>query len=57
MGRLGNSSVRYEIAIFHEGGEEAIAEGHFTHVYVDRKTRRPVSLPDSWRKALEKLAG
>lgn len=54
---LGNSSVRYEVAIFHEGGEEAIAEGHFTHVYVDRKTRRPVSLPESWRKALEKLVG
>ena len=37
MSKLGNSSVRYEIAIFHAGGEEAIAEGFFTHVYVDRE--------------------
>ena len=56
VSKLGNSSVRYEIAIFHAGGEEAIAEGFFTHVYVDRKTRRPKSLPEPWRRALAGLA-
>lgn len=50
---IGNSSVRYELAIFAEGMEEAVAEGRFTHVYVNRETRRPTPLPDGFRKALE----
>jgi len=52
VAHLGTSSVRYELAIFRDGGEAAIAEGFFVHVYVDRKTRRPVPLPDSWRAVL-----
>ena len=51
--RIGTSSVRYEIAIFREGEDTALAEGHFTHVYVDRATRRPTPLPDLWRAELE----
>ena len=51
--RIGTSSVRYEIAIFREGEDTALAEGHFTHVYVDRATRRPKPLPDLWRSELE----
>jgi acyl-CoA thioester hydrolase len=31
---------------------EAVAEGHFVHVYVDRHTRRPRPLPDALREAL-----
>ena len=34
--RLGNSSVQYGIAIFREGEDEALAHGHFVHVFVDR---------------------
>ncbi len=52
----GTSSVRYEIAIFREGGETAIAQGHFVHVYVDRATRRPVALPDALKAALKAIA-
>ena len=52
--RIGTSSVRYEIAIFREGEDTALAEGHFTHVYVDRATRRPKPLPDLWRAELER---
>ncbi len=52
---LGNSSVRYEVGIFKEGREEAIAEGFFVHVYVDRATRRPTPLPDALRKVLTAL--
>lgn len=55
VARLGNSSVRYELAIFREGAEAPAAEGHFVHVYVDRKTRRPVPLPEALRKALTRL--
>lgn len=56
VARLGNSSVRYEIALFREGGDEAVAEGHFVHVYVDRETRRPVPLPAALREALSRIA-
>ena len=34
VGKLGNSSVRYELGIFREGGDEVTAEGHFVHVFV-----------------------
>lgn len=57
VAHLGNSSVRYEIALFGEGRERAAAQGHFVHVYVDRETRRPLPLPEPWRKALATLAG
>ena len=52
VARIGSSSVRYEIAIFAEGSETAIAEGFFIHVYVDRETRRPKALSEDWRTAL-----
>ncbi|MEO1243488.1 MAG: thioesterase family protein [Pseudomonadota bacterium] len=55
VARIGNSSVRYELAIFKTGCDTPAAEGHFVHVYVDRGTRRPVSLPNKLRTALEKL--
>jgi len=55
VARLGNSSVRYEIAIFRKGEDDAAAEGHFVHVYVDRETRRPQPLPEAFRSALETL--
>ncbi|MDZ7629197.1 MAG: thioesterase family protein [Parvularculaceae bacterium] len=56
VAKIGNSSVRYELAIFRAGDDTPAAEGHFTHVYVDRATRRPVALPAPFRQALEKVA-
>ena len=56
VARIGNSSVRYEIAIFKAGEDKPAAQGHFVHVYVDRATRKPVTLPDALRKALERIA-
>ncbi len=37
LGRLGTSSVRYELAVFRGDADEAAAEGHFVHVHVDRQ--------------------
>jgi acyl-CoA thioester hydrolase len=54
--RLGTSSVRYEVGLFKEGEDQPAAQGHFVHVYVDRLTRRPVSLPADLRAALEPLS-
>jgi acyl-CoA thioester hydrolase len=53
---LGNSSVRYRLAVFSNDDNDAAAQGHFVHVYVDRATNRPVPLPDALRKALERIA-
>ena len=55
VNRLGNSSVEYGLAIFRDGDEQAAAEGFFTHVFVDRQSRRPTPIPDSLRAALENL--
>ena len=55
VGKLGNSSVRYEIAIFKDGEDTAAAAGHFVHVFVDRRTDRPTPVPAAIRAALEKL--
>ena len=56
VGRLGRSSVRYEIALHGEQREEPVAEGHFVHVYVDRATRAPVEIPAALRARMEELA-
>lgn len=53
--RLGNSSVRYEVGLFRNDEDAASAMGHFTHVYVDRKTRRPTPLQAERRAILLQL--
>jgi acyl-CoA thioester hydrolase len=55
VGKLGRSSVRYELAIFRAGQDEVTAEGHFVHVFVDRENRRPLPIPEPLRGALERL--
>lgn len=53
---LGTSSVRYEVGLFASGEALARADGHFVHVYVDRKTMRPTPIPAGTRRALERIA-
>jgi acyl-CoA thioester hydrolase len=55
VARLGSTSVRYEIGLFRNEDVEAAAQGHFVHVYVDRATRRPATLPEALRQALAGL--
>ena len=55
VGHLGNSSVRYEIGLFREGKDEAAAEGHFVHVFVERGVQKAVSIPAAIRAALESI--
>jgi acyl-CoA thioester hydrolase len=55
VGRLGRSSVTYEIGLFRQGVEEPAAEGWFVHVFVDRETRRPAEIPGAVRASLERL--
>lgn len=50
--KIGNSSVRYDLAIFKQGQNEAAAQGHFVHVFVDHQTRKSTSIPEDMRDAL-----
>jgi acyl-CoA thioester hydrolase len=54
VGKIGRSSVRYEIALFSDGN--CAATGRFVHVYVDRTSRRPAEIPQGFRDALERVA-
>ena len=54
IGRIGNSSLRYELAIF-AGTESPAAVGHFTHVFVDAATRKGVPLTDQQKAAIADL--
>ena len=56
VAHLGGRSVRYEIGLFKAGREAPAATGHFVHVFVDRKTMKPVAMPASIRSALERIA-
>lgn len=54
--RLGNSSVTYGVGLFRGNESSASAAGSFTHVYVDRESRRPITLPTALRSELEAIA-
>ena len=53
---LGRSSITYRIGVFAKGSEIAAAEGEFVHVVVDRVTRRPIEIPESWRRKFETIS-
>lgn len=52
VAKLGNSSVRYELALYRNDDERPAAAGHFVHVYVDRESNRSVTIPDAVRSVL-----
>ncbi|POR50907.1 acyl-CoA thioesterase [Bosea psychrotolerans] len=56
VARLGTSSVTYRLGIFRQGGQVVVAQGRFTHVYVERATQKPVPIPAPLRAALEALS-
>jgi acyl-CoA thioester hydrolase len=55
VAHIGSSSVRYEVALFRGDEDDAAAEGHFIHVYVERASRRPTPLPEPLRRLLAPL--
>ena len=52
----GTSSVKYEVGLFAKDAPLTAARGHFVHVYVDKQTRRPQALSESFIKVLEQLS-
>lgn len=55
VGKLGNSSVRYEVGLFAPAEDQPAAEGFFVHVFVDRHSRRPTPITGRLRDALSSL--
>lgn len=55
VAKLGNSSVRYELALFRNDEPLPSAAGHFVHVYVDRRTNQSVPIPRQVREVLASL--
>ena len=55
VNRVGNSSVQYGLAIFKEERDEASAYGTFTHVFVDRKSERPVPISGALKAGLSAI--
>jgi len=52
---LGRSSVRYALGIFKNDEDEAAADGHFVHVFVERRSERPAPIPEPLRAAMLRI--
>lgn len=55
VARLGRTSVTYELGVFGDPEEQIAAYGTWTHVYVDRETRRPTAPPERFREAFTRV--
>lgn len=54
--KLGSSSVVYEVGVFRQNEDAVKVVGGFTHVFVDRDTKRPRGgMAEGIREGLEKL--
>ncbi|MEG1041887.1 MAG: thioesterase family protein [Pseudomonas sp.] len=56
ISHLGNSSARYELALFRNDDQVAAAAAHIVYVYVDRASNTSVRMPEQVRTALARLA-
>lgn len=50
--KIGNSSLSYKLAIFKQGQDQASAQGHFVHVFVNRQSKKSTPIPQQMRDAL-----
>jgi acyl-CoA thioester hydrolase len=55
IGKIGNKSLRYEIALFPQGGDNPAAVGWFVHVFVDPANRQPIALTEAQKAAVADL--
>jgi acyl-CoA thioester hydrolase len=45
VGRMGGSSLTYQLAIFPKGGDALLTTGEVVQVYTDQKTHKPMAIP------------
>lgn len=55
VNRIGNSSVEYGVGLFRNDEDSVSAHGTFTHVFVNRETSKPVTIPDTLRNSLSDI--
>ncbi len=53
VGRLGRTSITYELGLFAASEEEIAAYGRWVHVYIGRDSRATVPIPGPVRAMLE----
>ena len=53
--KIGNSSVRYEVGLFKLNYDLASADGFFIHVYVNRVSKKPITLNYEFKKKLDTI--
>jgi acyl-CoA thioester hydrolase len=53
-GRIGSTSVTWQLGIHREDDGVLVANGEFVHVFIDRDTLRPVPIPPGVRAAIER---
>lgn len=53
VSRIGRSSLRLDFALIKEGEQEPAVTGHLVEVFVDRRSMRPVPIPEEIRRGLE----
>jgi len=55
VGRIGGSSMRFEIGLFRNDEDVTAALAYFVQVCCDRETQRPIPMPANVRAALEAI--
>lgn len=53
--KLGTSSVTYEVAVFGQGSDVPAVVGGYTHVFVERGSRKSVPMTMTLQKGLSQL--
>ena len=53
-GRIGTTSIAWQLDIYRESDGSLVASGKFVHVFLDGVTRRPVEIPPRLREAVER---
>lgn len=56
VAHIGNSSVRYETALFDAATNVLVSTGFSVEIFVDAVTERPTRIPDAFREALTGIA-
>eukprot|EP00039_Didymoeca_costata_P021857 m.345597 g.345597 ORF g.345597 m.345597 type:complete len:158 (+) comp26829_c0_seq1:193-666(+) len=50
--KIGNSSVTYNVEMYSTRNDTKLCSGKFVHVYVDKDSQRPVSIPEEHREVM-----
>jgi len=54
---IGTTSFTFQFGVFESSSQRFIADGHIVAVAVDRKTQKPVPVPDGLREAAARFEG